>query len=101
MLDPRIYRAALVPVVLALIVCAFSLQDRPAPIRTTLAPDAFSASRALADVNGLADAFPQRRAGDAADEALGRRVAGALRAIGSYRSPPRASPARRSTASGG
>ena len=42
MLDVRIYRAALVPVLLAVIVCAFSLQDQPSPVTTTLAPDAFS-----------------------------------------------------------
>jgi Peptidase family M28 len=84
MLDPRIYRAALVPVVLALIVCAFSLGDRPAPIRTTLAPDAFGASRALAEADALAGAFPERRPGSAADEALARRLAGAFRAMGSY-----------------
>ena len=40
MLDARIYRAALVPVLLAVIVCAFSLQDRPTAVTTTLAPDA-------------------------------------------------------------
>ena len=49
MLDPRIYRAALVPVLLALIVGAFSLSDRPRPIGTTLAPDAFDGARARAD----------------------------------------------------
>lgn len=85
MLDPRIYRAALVPIVLALIVCAFSLGDRPAPIRTTLASDAFSASRALADLDALAAEFPQRRAGDAADEALGARMAADFRRLGSYK----------------
>jgi hypothetical protein len=46
MLDPRIYRAALAGVLLAVIVCAFSLGDQPAPARTTLAPDAFSGLRA-------------------------------------------------------
>jgi Peptidase family M28 len=84
MVDWRIYRAALVPVVLALIVCAFSLGDRPAPIRTTLAGDAFSPSRALADVDDLAAAFPNRRAGDSDDVALARRLAGAFRGMGSY-----------------
>ena len=42
MLDARIYRAALVPVLLAVIVSAFSLGDQSAPMGTTLAPDAFS-----------------------------------------------------------
>jgi hypothetical protein len=83
-LDSRIYRAALVPVLLALIVCAFSLQDRPKPIGTTLAPDAFSESRATADLDALARIYPDRRPGDSGDEALATAVAQRLRSIGSY-----------------
>jgi hypothetical protein len=56
MLDPRIYRAALVPVLLAVIVCAFSLQDQPGPRTTTLAPDAFSGARAERQLADLARA---------------------------------------------
>src|SRR5262245_4910786 len=84
MLDPRIYRAALVPVLFALIICAFALSDRPRPIGTTLAPDAFRASRALADVDRMAELYPSRRAGDAGDERAARRVAAAFRNMGSY-----------------
>jgi hypothetical protein len=78
MLDARIYRAALVPVLLAVIVCAFSLQDQPAAIDTTLAPDAFSGPRTSRELQTLADAYPRRRAGDAADAALARRIADAF-----------------------
>ncbi|MEA2288807.1 MAG: hypothetical protein QOD55_804 [Solirubrobacteraceae bacterium] len=81
MLDARIYRAALVPVLLAVIVCAFSLGDRPAPITTTLAPDAFSGPRAGRELAGLADTFPLRRPGDAADAALGARIADSFRGM--------------------
>jgi hypothetical protein len=81
MLDPRIYRAALVPVLLAVIVCAFSLEDQPAPVTTTLAPDAFSAARVQRQLASLDAAFPVRRAGDAAAAALGRRVADELRGM--------------------
>ncbi len=87
MLDPRIYRAALVPILFALIVAAFSLSDRPRPIGTTLEPDAFNenaVARANQDLNAWADAFPERRAGDSGDAALARRLAQAFRAIGSY-----------------
>ncbi len=87
MLDPRIYRAALVPVLFALIIAAFSLSDRPRPIGTTLEPDAFNANavaRANQDLNDWVSAFPERRAGDSGDAALARRVAQELRAIGSY-----------------
>ncbi|MEA2286820.1 MAG: hypothetical protein QOJ21_2863 [Solirubrobacteraceae bacterium] len=84
MLDARIYRAALVPVLLAAIVCAFSLQDRPAPITTTLAPDAFSGARAEGQLADLADAFPIRRPGDVADGALAARIAAELRGMGPF-----------------
>jgi hypothetical protein len=79
MLDARIYRAALVPVLLAVIVCAFSLQDQPSPIGTTLAPDAFSGADANRELRSLVAAFPQRRAGDASDAALARRIADSFR----------------------
>src|SRR4051812_43055495 len=81
MLDARIYRAALVPVLLAVIVCAFSLQDQPPAIVTTLAPDAFSGPRATRELRTLAGAYPRRRAGDAADAALGRRIADTFRGM--------------------
>jgi hypothetical protein len=82
MLDARIYRAALVPVLLAVIVCAFSLQDQPSADRTTLAPDAFSGVRAERELKTLADAYPNRRAGDAGDAALARRIADTFRGMG-------------------
>ena len=64
MLDPRIYRAALVPVLFALIVGAFSLSDRPRPIGTTLAPDAFDGV-ARARPTSTRSRAPSRRAGRA------------------------------------
>jgi hypothetical protein len=84
MLDPRIYRAALIPVLFALIIGAFSLSDRPRPIGTTLEPDAFSVSRAQADLDTWVRDFPARRAGDSGDAALGAKLAAAFRSMGSY-----------------
>jgi hypothetical protein len=81
-LDPRLYRAALAPILFALILAAFSLEDLPRPIRTTLAPDAFQAPRAFRDLQDMGARFPDRRAGDAADEALALRVAQELRGAG-------------------
>lgn len=81
MLDARIYRAALVPVLLAIIVCSFSLRDQPAAMSTTLAPDAFSGARATREASALATAFPVRRPGGAGDAALARRVAGEFRSL--------------------
>lgn len=81
MLDSRIYRAALLPIVLAVIVVAFSLENRPRAVATTLVPDAFDGARAARDVEALARRFPQRRPGDAGDEALAAQVAQRLRAL--------------------
>ena len=75
MLDPRVYRAALLPVLLALIVVAFSLENRPDPLRTTLTADAFDQVRAERLLDRLAAEYPVRPAGSVPDAALAGRVA--------------------------
>ncbi|MDQ4040193.1 MAG: hypothetical protein M3141_00410, partial [Actinomycetota bacterium] len=60
-LDPRVYRAGLLPALLALIVAAFSIQQPPAPLSATLPPDSFSGARAFATLQALRDEFPARR----------------------------------------
>jgi hypothetical protein len=82
MLNGRLYRAAFVPFALALAVAAFSLGSRPAPLTSTLAPDAFEGARAYAELQTLAKSFPRRRAGSAGDERLARYVAAELEALG-------------------
>ena len=82
MLDTRVYRAAFVPVVLAVIVAAFALAERPRPIGTTLAPDAFDGRRAFASLTELARTFPRTRPGSPGDEALADRVQAQLRLSG-------------------
>jgi len=67
-----LHRVAFAPVLLAILVVAFSLTERPRPIRTTLAPDAFMGARAAAALREL------ERAGDTAPA----RVAARLRAAG-------------------
>src|SRR4051794_16104971 len=84
MLDLRIYRAALLPVALALIIAAFSLTNRPRPIGTTLAPDAFDGARAARTLDALAEEFPDRRPGGVDDAGLASRVAREFRALGPY-----------------
>jgi hypothetical protein len=79
MLDPRLYRVAFVPVLLALLVAAFSLQDRPRPIGTTLNPEAFDGIRAQVTLDDLARRFPDRRPGSAADTRLAGEIAAQLR----------------------
>ena len=74
MLDPRIYRAGLFPVLLALVVAAFSIQSPPRPLTASLPPDSFSGARAYAELQQLAGAFPQRAPGSRGDAALASRV---------------------------
>lgn len=82
MLDPRIYRAALLPVVLAVIVAAFSVELPPPPLTAALPPDSFSGERALQGLDQLARAFPSRQPGGDGDAALARRVRDDFEAAG-------------------
>src|SRR5215212_2746625 len=69
--DLRLYRIAWVPAFLALFVCAFALENRPAPVTTPLTADAFDGARAFGrgdepprdSLRELAATFPDRRAG--------------------------------------
>ena len=79
MVDPRIYRAGLLGVLFALVLLAFSVENRPRPLTTPIAPDAFAGDRAFdraygAD-EGLSDRFPDRRPGSAGDEGLADTIA--------------------------
>lgn len=82
MLDVRIYRAAFVPLLLAILVAAFSLESRPRAIGTTLAPDAFDADLASARLDDYATRYPSRRPGPGDDAALADRVALDLGVLG-------------------
>lgn len=82
MLDPRIYRAAFLPILFVLVLVGFSLREQPRPLTTTLAPDAFDGASAFAQLESLAAAAPLRRPGSAGDELVADRVADVLRANG-------------------
>ena len=82
MLNWRIYRAAFAPLAIALAIAAFSLTARPAPLTSTLAPDAFDGQQALAEAEGLAVEFPQRRPGSIGDERLAEHVAHTIEGLG-------------------
>lgn len=70
MFDGRIYRAALAPLLLVLVIVGFSLTARPGPLTSTLAPDAFDGARAFANLQMLAKRYPDRRAGSTGDQQL-------------------------------
>src|SRR5947209_6330805 len=80
MFEWRIYRAGLVPVLLAVVVVAFSLANPPRPLVGTLAPDAFDGTRAFGTLRDLAARYPSRRPGSAGDLALARVVRQSLAA---------------------
>ncbi len=82
MLDLRIYRMALVPVVLAVIVLAFSLGNQQGALSTNLAPDAYVGSNAMATMNRLAHQYPSRRPGSAGDRGVAGYVASQLAQYG-------------------
>ena len=58
MFNGRIYRAAFVPLLFVLVIVGFSLSGRPAPLSSTLAPEAFDGAHAFAELQSLASALP-------------------------------------------
>src|SRR5215218_9668267 len=82
MLDPRIYRAGLIPALLAIVVAAFSVEQPPRALTATLPPDSFSGARAFGTLTALAQEFPSRTPGGRGDGALALRVATELRRSG-------------------
>lgn len=81
MFDGRIYRAALAPLLLVVVIVGFSLTGAAAPLHSTLAPDAFDGARAYANLRQLLSAFPDRKPGSAGDRRLAAEVAGSLRGL--------------------
>ncbi len=79
MLDPRIYRTGLVVVAVAAVVLAFSLQNQPTGLSSSLAPDAFNGQNVYATMNTIAAGDPDRRPGSAGDYSLAAQVASSLR----------------------
>ena len=82
-LNGRIYRAAFLPLLFALAIAGFSLSDRPAPLSSNLAPDAFDGARAFAELQRLAAQFPDRHPGSPGDQQLASAIVGELRGLGS------------------
>lgn len=82
MLDPRVYRAAFIPVLLALFVVAFSLEARPRALGTTVAADAFDGDAAFATLRDYTERFAERRPGGRGDTELAGRVARDLAVLG-------------------
>ncbi len=82
LLNARLYRAAWLPVAAVFAVAALSLTDRTSPLATSLAPNAFEGSWAAQQLQTLNREFPSRLPGGPADDALARRVARTIEALG-------------------
>jgi len=82
-IEPRLYRAAFVPALLALVLAMFSLEGRPGPLPQGLAADVlFDGDEAAASADRLAATEPDRRAGRRGDLATAGVVASALKSRG-------------------
>ena len=81
MIEPRIYRAAFVPALLAIVLVMFSLESRPRPLPQGLAGDVvFGGAEAVATTRSIVDAAPDRKAGTVGDREAARLVVEAFRA---------------------
>lgn len=75
MIDPRLTRIFVLPILAVLVLAAFSVQDRPRGLRTFQAPDAFNGSEAWTEMGRLVAAYPSRPTGGPADSDAGREIA--------------------------
>ena len=79
MIEPRLYRAAFVPAVLAVLLTMFSLQSQPRPLSQGLPADVlFEGALAARTADRIAAAQPDRRAGSRGAIAPADRVARAF-----------------------
>ncbi|MEA2454890.1 MAG: hypothetical protein QOI45_1152, partial [Thermoleophilaceae bacterium] len=79
MFEPRVYRAAFVPALLALVLTMFSLQSSPRPLPQGLAADVlFDGRVAAAETGRIVAAASDRRTGTVGDARTAARVAQAL-----------------------
>ena len=83
MIEPRVYRAAFVPALLALVLTMFSLQSRPGPLPQGLAADVLFDGRAAAIESArIAEREPDRRPGRPGNLRTAARVAELLEGRG-------------------
>jgi hypothetical protein len=82
-IEPRIYRAAFVPALLAVVLTMFSFESRPGPLEQGLPADVLFDGDQAADLAArIAAQQPDRRAGSAGDRATAQLVADTFAARG-------------------
>ncbi len=83
MIEPRLYRAAFIPALLAVVVLMFSLENRPDASPQGLPADVlFDGEQAEVQLNRIVERFPDRRPGSRGDRALADEVARQFAAAG-------------------
>ena len=82
MLELRVYRAAFIPALLALVIAAFSLESRPRPLPQGLAADIPLEDATETTLRGIVADQPDRRPGKPGNRAAGALVRDELRARG-------------------
>jgi len=83
LIEPRIYRAAFVPALLAVVLVMFSLESRPRPVPQGLAADVlFEGEQAAAEGRRIAAEHPDRTAGTPGDRAVAAEVGEAFAGSG-------------------
>ena len=83
MIEPRIYRAAFLPTVLAVVLAMFSLESRPRPLGQGLPADVvFAGPSAVTTTGAIVGAARDRRAGSPGDRRAAQVVANAFRGRG-------------------
>ena len=70
MFDPRIYRAALLPAVIAFVVLMFSFEPIPSPLPPPVATPTFDGSEAARTARSIVALAPDRTPGSAGDSAV-------------------------------
>ena len=85
-LDPRIYRMALILPALALVVLAFSLRSQPGALHSSLSPAQYNGASVATEMDAIADdpKIPTLAAGSSGDRRLAGEVATSLRAGGNF-----------------
>jgi hypothetical protein len=83
LIEPRLYRAAFLPALLAVVVAAFSLENRPRPVPQGLAADVlFDGTSASSTVNAILQDASDRRLGTPGDARTAARIASAFHRYG-------------------
>jgi len=82
LLEPRVYRAAFIPALLALVIAAFSLESRPRPLPQGLAADIPLEDDTETTLRALVESRPDRRPGKTGNRSAAVLVRAELRARG-------------------